>query len=318
MELLQRYVDNVKTYLPGKLRDDIGSELLSGLQDQYDEMTDTLGRSPSEAELAALLKRRGHPLEVAAAYRPRRTLVSEALFPLYTQVLKWVFLAVIVGNAAVAVISLFHQSEPNFIRAAVQWLAGTFDAAVYCFAWVTIGFYLAGESLSYRNTFGKWDPRKLPRVADASQRISQFESAVEFAVMLLFVAWLNDLTPLVQSAGSVAIHFVLSEEMRALLPWLNTAIGLRILLTLDKLFIPYWTRAKLILDGAINVFWLVLLAQLFGLQQVFSIEWGIDGAQYWEMPLKNWQIIVVIIAAFTAYDLLKDWQRYRRVRNSDW
>lgn len=317
MELLQRYVDNVKTYLPGKLREDIGSELYSGLQDEYDEMSDTLGRAPTEVELSALLQRRGHPMEVAAAFRPRKTLVSEALFPLYTQVLKWVFLAVIVGNGAVAVLSLFQQSEPSFIRAAVQWLSGTLDSALYCFAWVTIGFYLAGESLSYRNTFRKWDPRKLPRIADANQRISQFESAVEFAAMLLFVGWLNDISAVFQSTDTAAINFAFSEEMRALLPWLNIAIGLRILLALDKLFVPYWTRAKLMVDGAINVFWLLLLAQLFSLQQVFSIEWGVNGSESWEMPLKNWQIIVVVTAIFTAFDLLKDLQRYRRVPNSD-
>ncbi|MCW8126521.1 hypothetical protein [Microbulbifer halophilus] len=56
MDWLQRYVDNVKTYLSGRHREDIGSELYSDLRDQCDDMAESLGRESTEAEVLALLK----------------------------------------------------------------------------------------------------------------------------------------------------------------------------------------------------------------------------------------------------------------------
>ncbi|UHQ55193.1 MULTISPECIES: hypothetical protein [unclassified Microbulbifer] len=312
MELLQRYVDNVKTYLPGGLRDDIGSELYSGLQDQYDDLSEALGRDPTESELSELLKRRGHPMEVAAAYQPRRALVSEALLPLYMQVLKWVFLAILIGNGAVLLVELLNQSQPQFLAAALGWLKGSFDAGLYSFALVTLGFFLAGESISFSDAFGKWDPRKLPRIAAAGQRISAFDSAVELVAMVLLAGWLNDLFPAIQATGPGGIEVTISSELRALLPWLNMAIALNLLMALDKLFLPFWTRAKLALDSAINLLWLFLFAQLFGLEQVFSLQWEGAGVNSWEMPAAKWQLVVIVAALVTGWDLLQNLRRYFR------
>ncbi|MGL6161126.1 hypothetical protein [Microbulbifer sp.] len=308
MDWLQRYVDNVKTYLPGGMREDVGSELYSDLRDQCDDMAESLGRAPTEAEVLGLLKRKGHPMEVAAAYRPRRTLVSEALFPLYIQVLKWVFLAVIIANGVVIALGLFSQPEPDFTRAALHWLTGTFDAGLHSFAWVTLGFYLTGESISYSDFFGKWDPRKLPRIADPDHRISQFESAAELVAILLFMAWLNDVFTSLQG-GTM---FVFSDGVQTLLPWLNIAAGLSILMALGKLSSPYWTRGKLVADAFLNAGWLLLLALLFNLEQVFTFQWGDTAAEQWEMPLKNWRIITGILLVITAWDLLKNVRLYLR------
>ena len=108
------------------------------------------------------------------------------------------------------------------------------------------------------------------------------------------------------------MQFVFSTDLMALLPWLNIAIGASILMALCKLFAPYWTTTRLLGDAAINLYWLGLLALLFRLPQVFSLHWPADPARQWEMPLYNWQIIIAIIAAITAYDLFKNIQRYWR------
>lgn len=317
MDWLARYVENVKAYLPAKLRDDVGNELYSDLQDQYDDMADHLGRQPTETEQLALIKEKGHPMEVAAGYQPRKTLVSESLFPLYVVVLKWVLLAVFVVNGLVAALSLLSQPEANFIRAFLQWMAGTFNAGLHMFAWVTLGFYLAGETISYRNFFGKWDPRKLPDIVDGNDRISRFESAVELMAMMLFMGWLNDLFIHLPIAGDV-VRFDLSDELRALLPWLNIAMALSIAMAVNKLFSPFWTKTKLLLAIALDFLWLTLFAMLFSMERVFSVRWpGVEGHpwaqdQPWDMPLTNWKVIMAIALGITAYDLVRNIQRYLR------
>lgn len=317
MDWLARYIENVKTYLPDKLRDDVGSELYSDLQDQVDDMSDHLGRPPTDDEVLALLKQKGHPMEVAAAYQPRRTLVSESLFPLYAVVMKWVLLAVFIVNGLVAALSLFNQPDPHFVQAFVQWLAGTFNAGLHMFAWVTLGFYLAGETIGYSDLFGKWDPRKLPDIVDGNQRISRFESSAELVAMMLFMGWLNDLFTFLPIGGEI-VRFDLSDELRALLPWLNIAMGLTIVMAATNLFQPFWTRIKLMIAGAIDVLWLALFALLFGLERVFSIRWPhIEGhpwaqGQLWEMPLVNWKIIMGVAFAITAWDLAMNIRRYAR------
>lgn len=312
MDWLARYVENVKTYLPGKMRDDIGSELYSELQDQYDDMANSLGREPTESEILGLIKRKGHPMQAAAAFQPRKTLISESLFPLYLLVLKWLLLAMFILNGVVVVLSLLYQPEPNFIRAFVQWLAGTFNAGLHLFAWVTLAFYLAGETISYRDFFGKWDPRRLPDIVDGNQRIGRFDSALALAVLVMATLWLNDLFTAVRSPTGEGARFVFSAEFQAFLPWLNIALGLSILMELSKLFMPYWNRAKLLLDGAINLYWLALLAVLFPLQQVFSVHWSDAGGRQWDMPLASWRITLAVVFIIAAYELFRDIQRYLR------
>ncbi|WP_346839511.1 hypothetical protein [Microbulbifer sp. SAOS-129_SWC] len=308
MDWIQRYVDNVKTYLPGAQREDIGSELQANLHDQRDDLAASLGRAPTEAEVLALLKEKGHPMAVAAAYQPRRVLVGEALFPLYSLVLKWVLLAVMIANGVVALLGLIGQSEPAFSRVALQWLGGTYESGLQSFAWITLFFYLAGEGVGYRDVFGKWDPRKLPRVAAGGKRISQFESAAQLVAMVLLMGWLNDFfTPAAPAIGSAS--FVLGDALRGLLPWLNLGIGVSITMALVKLVWPFWTPRKLLLDSAVHVYWLMLLVPLFALDTVFSVHW--DGGQ-WEMPEGTWQAIIAADFAILAFELGRNCLRLRR------
>lgn len=298
---LQRYVDNVRTYLPARLREDIGSELYSDLQDQRDDLEDSLGRTPTEAEIFNLLKQKGHPMAIAAAYQPRRTLVSEPLFPLYLQVLKWTLLVLAVLSAVGAVGSLYGEASPKLVSAAVGWLAGLYESGIHAFAWVTLVFYLAGEGFSYRRVFANWNPRSMPKVVDSGRRIKRFDSVVEFVVTLLAMAWLNDMWLL---PGTGKASLALSPAFSALLPWLNLALGARVLMSLYKLFSPFWTRSRLLADAALNMYWLVMLAFLLSLNAPFSLEWR--SGEFWQPDQGGWQVAIGIVIAITAWDLFEN------------
>lgn len=299
---LQRYVDNVRTYLPARLREDIGSELYSDLQDQRDDLEDSLGRTPTESEILDLLKQKGHPMAVAAAYQPCRTLVSEPLFPLYLQVLKWALVVLAVLSAVGAVGSLYGDASPKLVSAAVGWLAGLYEAGIHAFAWVTLVFYLAGEGLSYRRVFASWNPRSMPKVVDSGRKIKRFDSSVEFVVTLLAMAWLNDVWLLPGAGGSSSLS--LSAEFSALLPWLNAALGASVLMSLYNLFSPFWTRPRLLADAALNMYWLVMLAFLLSLSAPFTLEWR--SGELWQPSQSNWQVTIGIVIAITVWDLFEN------------
>ncbi|MBN8432234.1 hypothetical protein JF535_15400 [Microbulbifer salipaludis] len=305
---LQRYVDNVRTHLPVRLREDVGNELLSDLQDQCDDLQESLARAPTEQDILDLLKQKGHPMSVAAAYQPRRALVSEPLFPLYLQVLKWTFLVIAVVSAVDVVGSLYFAEDPDLLSAALGWFSGLYESGVHSFAAVTLVFYLIGEGLSSRQVFGNWNPRSMPNVVDSGRRIKRFDSSVEFVVTLLAMAWLNDIWLLPGTGGHTAL--ALSPELVSLLPWINIALGASVLMSLHKLFSPFWTRSRLLIDGALNMYWLTLLAFLLGLQAPFSIEW--PSGEFWQPSQGGWQVAIGVVVAITAWDLFENIRRLVR------
>src|SRR5260370_16692936 len=88
MDLLERYLQAVRTYLPTSQQEDILKELGENLRAQMEDKETELGRPLSEDELAEILKKHGHPLLVATRYRQSRHLIGSALFPFYSLPMK--------------------------------------------------------------------------------------------------------------------------------------------------------------------------------------------------------------------------------------
>jgi hypothetical protein len=94
MTLVDRYLRAVKEQLPRDQQDDIIGELSENLLAQIEDEETTLGRPLVDTEQAAILKRFGNPMVVAARYRGDtrsvsfgRQLIGPELFPTYLRVL---------------------------------------------------------------------------------------------------------------------------------------------------------------------------------------------------------------------------------------
>ena len=87
-DLIDRYLNAVKMWLPRKQQKDILAELAEDLHSQIEERESALGRPLEEADLVALLTRRGSPMRVASGYIPEHRLINPAMLPLYRLVLK--------------------------------------------------------------------------------------------------------------------------------------------------------------------------------------------------------------------------------------
>ncbi len=88
MDLINRYLQAVKFWLPTKQKQDIIAELSEDIRSQIEDRETDLGRKLNESEIAAILKQRGRPVLVANRFLPQEHLIGPVLFPIYVFVLK--------------------------------------------------------------------------------------------------------------------------------------------------------------------------------------------------------------------------------------
>jgi len=88
MELIERYLQAVRFWLPKEQKQDIIAELSEDIRSQVEEKESALGRTLTENEVEMILKERGRPVLVANRYQPQQFLIGPVLFPIYTFVLR--------------------------------------------------------------------------------------------------------------------------------------------------------------------------------------------------------------------------------------
>jgi len=192
MELLDRYLQAVKNYLPKKRRDDIVAELSANIQAQMEEKADELGRPLDDDEQAAILKKLGHPLLVAVRFFPHQHVIGPTVFPYYWFVLKAsLSIAALVYTIVSAVTMALGTVTLEGILAAVLRFPGI---ALNVALWVTIAFFVLdlvwGRYGVKCRFFDSWDPRSLPAVEPESRRrkpcsIADLTASLIFALYLI-------------------------------------------------------------------------------------------------------------------------------------
>ncbi|HEX3892104.1 MAG TPA: hypothetical protein VHW46_05990 [Terracidiphilus sp.] len=138
MELIERYLQAVKKYLPWKRQDDILAELRANMESQLEDKEATLGRVLTQGELEDWLRALGSPMMVASRYQPQRSLIGPALFPVYLYVLRIAVLwAIVIYTVVNAVVILFATTGAPSVIDAVLRLPGVLITVA---AWVTLTF----------------------------------------------------------------------------------------------------------------------------------------------------------------------------------
>jgi hypothetical protein len=276
-DLIQRYLQAVRFWLPKKQQDDIILELSQDLAAQVEEQEERLGRKLNDLEVETLLRQRGSPIRVANGYLPQQSLIGPLLFPIYVFVLKVVTLCMLIP-AAVGVIAgiisgpMTHVVkagwEPPFAHIGGQLWSAWFSAL----AVVTLVFAVLERTHAKTKILEQWDPRKLPPLRP-KHIIPRSSSAIEVAVNLCVLVWWgwNMAAPLELRLGNV--HVMLTAE------WVWFFWGILVLtvatmaLSAVNFARPWWTAlrvaARLTLDVAGGVFFCwVLKANLLA-----SIDW---------------------------------------------
>lgn len=262
MGLLNNYIAAVRRHLPERMREDVGRELHSTLSDSIDAMEEATGHPLSDEEVADLLKRRGHPLLVASAYRGDRGLVGAQLFPVYLRVLK----------GALAIIAAVVLADYLFGYGAARYRDLTFlfyrfyTIALQAFAWITIAFYAAESWMERTQFMQRWNPRNLPAVVGDERSAPAMRHGLASIVALVLVGKFlihgaNLSGQLLQRAEP--INVALSPAWLGLGQWLAAGLCIAaVAMAIVTLSQGYWNRIVLTVCIVVN---LLLGAALLGI-----------------------------------------------------
>jgi hypothetical protein len=318
MELLDRYLQAVKFWLPKKQKQDIIAELSEDLRSQIEDREAELGRKLNESEIATLLKQRGRPVLVANRFLPQESLIGPVLFPIYLFVLKIVAAFYMVPWVLVWIglaVSRAAHSGQSLIGAVGSFWTAFWPMAFFLIGGITAVFAILDRVQAKSRFLEEWDPRKLPPVRDPN-RIPRANSIVEVVANLVFCIWLIG-----GMWYQTVLHF--SGVTIALAPtwryffWSYLALAIANTVASGvNLFRPYWTwvRAtiRLVSDcvGSVLFCWL-MKANIIAAISVVNVapEKTAQIAHvinWWSAEMFPVAVIVcAIIAAVNAYRIFR-------------
>lgn len=182
--------------LPREQRADILAELRQDLESQIEDREAELGRTLTDAEIAEILKKRGHPAMVAGPYLPQHYLIGPVLYPLYVFVLRlvllWTLIPVFVLTAPI-IYATAGRAGPMLTE-----LARLPTALFTAFGVITLIFIGIEKSRkpAMSALCGNWDPLTLPPVPAQGAKdcvtrtasIGEIVSGVYWTAMWLYLA----------------------------------------------------------------------------------------------------------------------------------
>jgi hypothetical protein len=323
MELLDRYLQAVKFWLPKNQKQDIVAELSEDLHSQIDDKETDLGRKLSEDEVALILKQRGRPVLVANRFLPQRYLIGPVLFPVYSLVLKIVALCYLVPWALVwigimASSPAYRMNHGGWARAALSAWGSLWGIAFAAIGITTLVFVVLERVQAKSRFLENWDPRKLPAVRDPN-RIPLSSSVTEVVFNLAFGIWMIAGAWYQTELHFHGVNITLAPAWRYLLwGWMLSAAA-NTATSAVNVFRPYWTwgRAsiRLVCDcfGAALFCWLTKANIVLALsvtnvapEKTAHVAHAING---WSARMFPWAVLVTLIIA------LVDIYRVIRVRS---
>jgi hypothetical protein len=200
MELLERYLQAVKKYLPARRQDDIIAELRANMESQIEDRESELGRPLSQGEMEDLLRKMGSPVMVASRYQPQQYLIGPALFPLYLYVLRIVVLWTLIVYVVVisVVLPLLSPGYSDIAASFFRTPAILINVAAWVtFVFVAFEFFAARypeKFAPFANITDKWNPSSLPPlekpVVPGGKTRSFTQAVAEVVIGFLLLGWL--------------------------------------------------------------------------------------------------------------------------------
>jgi hypothetical protein len=269
MDLLERYLQAVKFWLPKEQKNDIIAELSEDLRSEIEEKETALGHKLSDSELSDLLKQRGRPVFVANRYLPQQHLIGPVLFPIYRLVLKIVMLCYLVPAVVVWITLMIFNSGyraehigPHIVST-LGAIWGTLWSSAFLGAGVVTLVFAILERVQFQSQLEDWNPRTLPPVRKNPNLIPRSASIIELVANMVCCLWwtaymsstviINN--PNLQVYVSSAWHYFFWGFLFVAL--LNTALAA------SNLVRPYWTASRaairLVSDAAGSILFCALL-----------------------------------------------------------
>ena len=192
MKLIDRYIYAVTDSLPEEIREDVGKELRTNIEDMLPE-------NPTDQDVYRVLEELGNPWKMAVEYNPnKRYLIGPGFYNTYISVLKMVIgicIAVFSGIALFASIvdaPNGHQLD-NLTALITDLISAIFEGALQGAFWVTLVFIIIERSGVDAGSLPflkkDWTPDDLPTLpVHSKKRISRGETVFSMFCTILFTA----------------------------------------------------------------------------------------------------------------------------------
>jgi hypothetical protein len=260
MELIERYLQSVKFGLPKNQKHDIIAELAEDLHSQIQDQEAAWGRPLTQEEVAAILRKYGHPMQVALRYQPPRYLIGPQVFPMYIFVLKLIWMCffgpwLAIGIALDIFVAASRSGHYQSLTVVLDnfWLAAIINIFVVTAIFAIIDRYQPG------GVWNKWNPLKLPKVRDVN-RIPLSSSVSELAWYGMISLWWMG-----------AFGFPSFAVLRvAPAPWISRFFFLPLLVLVlghtvvagVNCFRPWWTPRRAMLRAVLDALGLLIVGAL--------------------------------------------------------
>lgn len=251
MNLLERYLQAVRFFLPRQQQDDIVRELSENLISQMEDREEELGRPLTEDEQADILRRHGHPMLVAGRYRSHQQLIGPVFFPIYVFALKAGVGVALLVTVVTATITAIVNGAP--VRQGVEAFLAFPGRALMVFAWTTLGFAALDFAQARLKLPRTWDPRTLPKVVRHADRISRARSVCELLLTTAYAVWLLVLpwAPFLVLGPAAAILEPAPVWRIVYIPLLLLAAA-GVAQSVINFIRPYWTPARSLIRAGIH------------------------------------------------------------------
>jgi len=318
MNWLERYVEGVKRYLPGKTREDIGEEIMSVLADTREAKEETLGREMNEKELKEWIGGQKHPLVLASGYQERRELVTAELFPLYVFALKIAILIIFGLQVVGAALQILTNDNFEIFRTIFRIFPGLIEGSIYAFTSITLVFHFLGKHFSTRKFFYKWQVNDLPKSGAGWLKVPVGEMIFEIVAYIFALGILN--------SGFIdkwdiwwTQQITLNPAIFDLVSWINMVIVLSLIHRIWLVVKPFWTLPKLGTNIGLSVLAIGVLSMFFGLSpfvefnpEFITDDFDID-RNYWVN--KSITFTLYFVGAVYLYEIGRDLYRVYRLRS---
>lgn len=161
---LDRYIADVKSYLPTKNRADIVEELRANLSEKLADRAEESGIEMSEDSEINLLSEFGHPLRVAAQYQGEaRSLVGPTLYPFYRMS---VFVSLAISTCvllSIILAEIFFRVDLGDVSRPWMFV----NTYIYIIGVITIGYVLTERLMERHNYLDSWEPNAMEQPDNA-------------------------------------------------------------------------------------------------------------------------------------------------------
>lgn len=343
MEILERYLQAVRKFLPKNRHEDIVAELRANLESQLEEKEAEVGRPLNAKEAEEWIKQFGPPVVLAAKYQPVQYLIGPSFFPMYWYVLQLAFFWSLVIYLIVSGVTLALGTQNA--HAVAEAIVRTPFVLLQVAMWVTLVFAFLEYAATHKpewcpsqlRTQMQWNPAELPALektkpAKGVKPRSYAQAVAQVVFSFLFLAWLLIIPghPFwLMGPGYAAVQalpYKLSPVWWQFYWWVVALNVLQLVWRCILLAIDEWEGPQLVRHLAEKAFGLIPLGILLMAPQHLLVVLknpAVDEAKYSatlyqinETAHMGLKVVCALVIVGVVIDLAKDWWNSQQGREA--